>query len=67
LYALAYINSGPLLLSGILGFSYDGYIKSRMLQITRIRKSHRISRYDRSYTKRTHTKNPGRMPGFFIA
>ncbi|PPC56064.1 hypothetical protein AbaMCR56_15775 [Acinetobacter baumannii] len=39
LYALAYVNSGSLLLVGILEFFYDEYIESRMLQI--IRKSHK--------------------------
>ncbi|MEK5794932.1 hypothetical protein VXE63_23050, partial [Acinetobacter nosocomialis] len=27
---------------------------------------HQDVRYDRSYTELTNTKNPGRMPGFFI-
>ena len=36
MYALAYVNSGPLLLFGIQEFFYDGYIESRMLQIIKI-------------------------------
>jgi hypothetical protein len=50
LYALAYMDSGPLRLCHFVLISYYGDIESRMLQ-RRIRKeSNGECRYDRSYT-----------------
>jgi hypothetical protein len=68
LYAYAHTNLGPLLLSGILEFPYDEYIESRMLQITRIRKiAHGSAGTTGVIPSEPNMKNPGRMPGFFIA
>jgi hypothetical protein len=52
------MNSGPLLLCGILEFPYDGNIESWMPQITIRKYSTRTVRYDRSYTELTKYEKP---------
>jgi hypothetical protein len=68
LYALAHTNSGPLRLYDLATISYDGFIRNRKFRtIIKIQIRTRTVRYDRSYTKRTHTKKPDILSGFFIA
>jgi hypothetical protein len=68
LYALAYANSGPLLLFRILKFFYDEDIESRMLQITRIRKiAQGRSGTTGRYTKNGIRKTPTGYRGFLLS
>ena len=50
----------------VVEISYDKFIRNRMFPLKIKIDNTRKVRYDRSYTKRTNTENPGRMPGFFI-
>jgi hypothetical protein len=68
LYALAHTNLGSLLLVEIQEISYDEAIENRMFQITRIRKiAQGLAGTTGVIPSEPNIKNPGRMPGFFIA
>lgn len=45
---------------------YESSILFTLEEVPKIIDRTKAARHDRSYTKRTNTKNPGGIPGFFI-
>ena len=67
LYAQAHINLGPLLLCGILEFSYDEVIENRMFQTTRIRKIAPGREVRQESYRATQYEKPRQDAGVFYA